>query len=353
MLRMSSPVKITQLMLSQGFGGAERHFVDLILSLADKGYRIQAISHPEFSKNNLLEAHPNVQAVSVKARGWPWNVWNTIELRQEIARFSPQIVHTHLARGAKLGGWAAHALGIPCVVNLHNYVNLKYYKNIDRFIAATQSQRQYLREKGIADEVITVMPHFSRLPAVAPVALPTDWPLRFIALGRLVKKKGFDVLITAFKQYLDAGHKGTLILGGEGPEMRALKQLASESGVSEYVEFSGWVDDIAGFLARGDVFVLPSLDEPFGIVVLEAMASGRPIISTRTQGPITILDEETALFVEIGDSHTLEQAMRKVDESKAQAQRMAEIASDRYQTTFSTEAVVPQVEEIYRQLSHQ
>ena len=347
---MSVPVKISQIMLTRGFGGAERHFVDLSLALADKGYRIQAICHPQFVKKSVLLAHPNIEVVQIAAWGaWDW--WHGAKIRQAISQFAPEVVHTHLARAAHLGGKAAHALNIPCAVNLHNYVNLKYYQHIDRFIAATQSQRLYLKEKGIGDNVITVMPHFSRLPVVAPTPLPIDRPVTFITLGRLVKKKGFYFLIRAFKQYIDAGHQGTLILGGEGPELNALKQLAAELNVTKHIEWSGWIDDISGFLSKGDVFVLPSLDEPFGIVVLEAMACGKPIISTNTQGPITILDENNAYFAEIGESASLSHAMLKLAAEKQRAFEMAQNASQLYQSTFSTEAVVPQVEAIYRQLT--
>lgn len=344
-------LKITHLMLTQGFGGAERHFVDLSLALADRDYQIQAICHPEFTHRQALAAHPNIEVVPVRAWG-PWDLWSTRCIRKAITRFAPQVVHTHLARGAYLGGKAAAALGIPCVVNLHNYINLKYYRNIKVFIAATQDQKRYLLSQGVSADAVTVMPHFSMLAATPPLPLPEDRPIRFIALGRMVKKKGFDVLISAFKDYLESGYDGHLIIGGDGPEHDQLQALTSQPALTKKVEFAGWIDDIASFLSRGDVFVLPSRDEPFGIVVLEAMASGKPIISTRTHGPITILDEQTAYFTEIGDAATITQAMLNIARDKPAAMRKATAASALYQSTYCADAVVPQVEAIYRKLSH-
>jgi len=347
---MMPPKKITQLMLTRGFGGAERHFVDLSLALADRGYLIQAICHPEFSHRQSLEKHANIEVAPVRAHGY-WDLWSARCIRQAITRFAPDIIHTHLARGAHLGGKAAARLGIPCVVNLHNYIDLKYYRNIDAFIAATADQRRYLLAEGVSEALVTVMPHFSLLPATSPVLIPENQPIRFVTLGRMVKKKGFDVLISAFRDYLNAGHDGRLLIGGDGPERDALHALAAHPEVAGKIEFAGWIDDIAAFLSKGDVFVLPSRDEPFGIVVLEAMASGRPIISTRTQGPITILDDQTAYFTEIGDDATITAAMLEIASDRHAAMAKAQAASALYQSTFYADAVVPRVEAIYEQLS--
>jgi glycosyltransferase involved in cell wall biosynthesis len=343
-------MKITQVMLAKGFGGAERHFVDLSLSLAEKGYRIQAICHQAFSHQPALRGHPNIAVTRFNVLA-AWDPLARYRIRQAIAGFEPDVIHAHLARGALMGGAAARALDIPAVVNLHNYIDLKYYADISAFIAATKDQKSYLLAHGIDTQKITVMPHFSRLAATPPSPLPEHRPVRFIALGRMVKKKGFDVLIGAFRDFLASGHDGRLIIGGDGPERNQLQALAAHPMLTQKIEFAGWIDEIADFLSRGDVFVLPSLDEPFGIVVLEAMASGKPIITTRTQGPITILNDRTACFADIGDAAAITQAMENMVQDKAGAMRRAEAASLLYQSTYCADAVVPQVEAIYRQLA--
>ena len=343
-------MKITQIMLAKGFGGAERHFVDLSLALAELGYEVQAICHAKFAKQSELKAHPNisVQTVNVFAA---WDPFARSAVRRLIEAFQPAIIHTHLARGAFIGGKAAKALGIPAVVNLHNYIDLKYYHNISAFIAATEDQKKYLLTHHIAPNQVTVMPHFSMLPPVAVKSYPPSRPLTFVTLGRMVKKKGFDVLLQAFKRYLDAGQDGRLIIGGDGIERSALANLAVQLGITDKVNFSGWVEDVASFLAQGDVFVLPSLDEPFGIVTLEAMASGKPIISTRTQGPITVLGDNSAFFVEIGDVETLASAMLAARTKPAVAMKKAQVALELYQSAYSKRAVVPKVEAIYQRLA--
>jgi glycosyltransferase involved in cell wall biosynthesis len=318
--------------------------------LADKGYDVQAICHTRFGKQAELAKHPHITVQPIPAFA-TWDPYARYKLKQHIAAFQPAVIHSHLARAAFIGGKTARALNIPAVVNLHNYIDLKYYRNIDVFIPATEDQRHYLLGKGIAAEAITRMPHFSLLPAQTAKALPTDRPLCFVTLGRMVQKKGFDVLLRAFRNYLDEAKSGQLIIGGDGTERDALKQLTAELNLHDNVIFSGWVEDVADFLQQGDVFVLPSLDEPFGIVVLEAMAAGKPIISTRTQGPITILDEQSAYFVEIGDVPTLAQAMLSVRAQPQAATKKAQAATTLYQSTYSGAAVVPQVEAIYQRLT--
>lgn len=343
-------MNITQIMLAKGFGGAERHFVDLSLALADKGYRIQAICHTEFAKQAELAAHPNITLAPIQVFA-TWDPLARYRLQRLVASFQPAVIHAHLARAAFIGGKVAKALGIPAVVNLHNYIDLKYYRNIDWFIAATEDQKKYLIANNIPAEQITRMPHFSPLPAQAAQPISAKRPLCWVTLGRMVKKKGFDVLLRAFRIYLDTAKAGHLVLGGDGVERAALEQLAASLALQDNVTFAGWVEDAAGFLEQGDVFVLPSLDEPFGIVVLEAMASGKPIISTRTQGPVTILDNQTAYLVEIGDEKTLAQAMLEIRAKPQVALLKAQTATTLYQNTYCAAAVVPQVEAVYARLA--
>ena len=339
-------LKVTQLMLARGFGGAERHFTDLSLALADRGYQIQAICHPEFSHRAVLQAHSNIEVVVIKARGH-WDLWSAHLIKKHIARFRPCTVHTHLARGAHLGGKAANALGIPSIANLHNYVNLKYYRNIDLFIAATADQESYLLRQGVAKSDVIVIPHFSMLAAISPTLITDGVPLRFVALGRLVKKKGFDLLIRAFVKFLDAGWDARLLIGGDGPERANLETIVAQSSAAEKIKFHGWIQDIPHFLSQGDVFVLPSRDEPFGIVVLEAMGSGKSIICTKTLGPLAILDEESAYFTDIDDAQSITKSMLELASDKVGAFNKAEVASSLFRSNYNADAVVPKVERIY------
>lgn len=342
---MSQPLRITQLMLSQGLGGAERYFVDLCGALADRGHAVQAIFHCDFVARDELAAHANIQCVPVRIRA-AWDMWARHVIRKQVRQFSPQVMQAHLARGAGIGGSICKSLDVPLTVKTHNRVNLKYYPHVDHFIATTAAQKEYLAMHGIAPERISIIPNFSALPAADHVAM-VHHPIRFCSYGRMVPKKGFDVLLRAFRLFLDRGNQGVLQIGGEGAERDTLEQLTNELSLNANVEFVGWISHPARILDPCDVFVLPSLDEPFGIVLLEAMARGKAIIATRTQGPLEIFDNSMAWLVDAGDVAGLADALTHASQHHASILEKAEIGLECFKKTYSSDAVIPRIVEVY------
>lgn len=343
----AAPARITQIMLAKGFGGAERLFVDLCHALASQGTQVQAIFHPDFEHRDALHGHAGIEPAPVRVRA-AWDPLAVRDIRRRLAAFRPHAVHTHLARAASVGGRAAQSLRLPVVANLHNYVDLKRYRRVDYFAAGTADQRRYLLDQGIDPTRIEVIPHFSLLPPGTPARWPADTPPVFVSYGRMVRKKGFDILIEAFAK-LHAERPGTrLLLGGSGPEEISLRELTHSLGLDAAVQFCGWVQDTAHFLEQGVVFVLPSLDEPFGIVVLEAMARGRTLIATTTQGPREVLDEHAAYLVPPGNVDALHQALRHAVDDTARGEDLARAAHELYMRHYRAEVVIPQFMELYR-----
>ncbi len=342
-------MRISQIMLSKGFGGAERFFVDLSLALAGRGHEIQAIMERRFCGRERLENINNISVVPISVLG-TWDGLAIARLRRRVAEYGADVLQGHLARAAKFGGVAARGLSIPLVVKTHNYVDLKYYRHVSRFITTTVDQRDYLLGHGIAAQSAQVIPNFSALTTL-PVREPEqNAPLRFVSCGRAVRKKGFDLLLRAFRQFLDSGREADLTIAGDGPELRALQSLCRDLGLANKVCFSGWVDDVGAVLGGKSVFVLPSHDEPFGIVVLEAMAAGIPIVSTRSKGPSEILDEKTAYLCAVGDREGLCRAMTDAADDTRLRLGKAVLAQRRYEACYSEAAVVPQYEAVYREL---
>ena len=341
-------MRIAQIMLAKGFGGAERSFVDLCAELAARGHDVLAICAARGDARPLLRTIGGLHVRAVRV----WGVWDVFAQRAIAAALrahATQIVQCHLARAAHLGGGAARDLGLPTLAKTHNYVDLKYYRAIDRLVPTTLSQAQFLREHDIDATRITRIPNFSRLPAPTQWARADGGVFRILALGRLVAKKGFDVLLDALAM-LDA-RSVTLTIAGDGPERTALEQRARALSPRIAVRFTGWRDDVGSLFAATDVFVLPSRDEPFGIVVLEAMAAGVPIVATRTAGPLEILSPTTAVLVDVGDVPGLAQAIAGViDDSEAARQRAAR-ATLVYDKTYSAAAVVPQYEALYTEMT--
>ena len=251
-------MKITQLMLAKGFGGAERYFVDLSSILAEYGHELQVVCHRDFQEMDRLTGIPGITVESFSVAGW-WDLLALKKMRKAIEDFEPDIVQAHLARGAYMAGKICKKNNIPLVVKTHNYVDLKYYKNVDVFITTTKDQQQYLLREGISPEKTIVIPNFSRLPAVEAVSHYVNEPLVIASCGRMVEKKGFHILLKALNKVLESGAQVSLRLGGDGKEENDLQRLCQDLGINDHVEFCGWVDSISEFLESADIFVLPYL----------------------------------------------------------------------------------------------
>jgi glycosyltransferase involved in cell wall biosynthesis len=333
-------------MLGKGFGGAERSFVDTALALAARGHAVQAICHAQFSKIGLLQNVPNLEVQTVNAKG-EWDFLAPRKIEKLLRAFKAEIVHTQLKRAAWHGGRGAKRAGVPVVSKLHNYVDLARYKYVHTLFCTTQDQRRHVLDADWPVDRVEVVPNFSRLEPLASPRGHFESPLRCLTYGRYVKKKGFDILLRAFRQLLDTGVNANLTIGGGGEELEALQALVIELELGDYVDVGVWIDDVSNALDAADIFVLPSLDEPFGIVMLEAMARGVPIISTKTKGPTEVLSAETARLVEIGSVDALYHALREVVLDHDGALLRAKRALSLYEEIYYEGALIPRIEALY------
>ena len=342
-------MRVSQIMLAKGFGGAERSFVDTALALAERGHTVQAICHKQFSKIGFLQNVSGLQLETVNA-GAEWDFITPYRIAAKLRAFKSEVVHTQLKRAAWHGGRAGKIAGVAVVSKLHNYVNLKRYKYIHTLFCTTKDQQKYASGNGWPADRIEVIPNFSRMPPAETVRDAWESPVRILSYGRYVKKKGFDLLLYAFRSLLDAGVKAQLIIGGQGEELAVLKSLASKLKIQDAVQLGVWIDDVTAALDAADIFVLPSLDEPFGIVMLAAMARGIPIISTRTRGPSEVLSEDTAHLVKIGSSDALAKAMVDCIQHSGQASERAKRALECYRQNYYQDAVLPKIESVYERV---
>jgi len=135
-----------------------------------------------------------------------------------------------------------------------------------------------------------------------------------VSIGRLVKRKGFEYLIKALAVLAGKGIDLRLILIGDGPERNALEALAAGTGVSDKVLFAGRVDDETKFryLSASDIYVLPSIHEGFGIVLLEAMSCGLTVVATNRGGQTEIIkDGRNGTLVPPADADALARAIEE------------------------------------------
>src|SRR4030042_748564 len=140
-------------------------------------------------------------------------------------------------------------------------------------------------------------------------------PFVFLSAGRLAAVKGLDIIISAFGELLKkTDRKVFLRIAGRGELREQLEKQVQQSGLSESVTFLGRVsrDQMVQEMHGANCFVLASTYEAFGVVLIEAMSTGLPVIATRSGGPESILDESCGLLVEPGNVVELTQVMQRM-----------------------------------------
>ena len=189
------------------------------------------------------------------------------------------------------------------------------------------------------------------------LSIPDSCPVVF-ALGRIVLKKGFDVLIQALCQVQKKVQNVTVIIGGDGSDLPRLKTLATELGVSDFVQFPGTINraDVPIYFYLSDLFVLPAVFDPKGnvdgcpIVILEAMACGKPVVSTDVSGiPIVVKDGETGILVGEKNVNDLANAIITLLKNPKKREQLGKAGQLRIQQELTWTKTIEQFIRIYQQ----
>ena len=183
---------------------------------------------------------------------------------------------------------------------------------------------------------------------VRGIAAKTDYAPReaveLLFVGRLVRQKGLDILFEALAT-IDPALKWHLTLVGDGPERAALLEQAQRLGLADRIALRGWVkkEQLAAIYRGGDVFVLPSRDEGFANVLLEAMAAGLPIMGTYVSGTDdAVVDGATGYIVQPGDMPALATALAKLLSDAGLRERMGRAARARAEAQFDWQMLAEQ-----------
>jgi glycosyltransferase involved in cell wall biosynthesis len=171
------------------------------------------------------------------------------------------------------------------------------------------------------------------------------------AIGRLVWEKGGEHLIRAWPQVRARVPRARLFILGEGELKDELKALAAELGMVDSCTFTGFEPDVPTALAGMDVFALPSIVEGLPMVLLEAMAAGKPVVASRIAGSVEVITEDVdGLLVEPGDADGLAQALVRVLQSPALATRLGAAAQSTISQRFALKRVIRETDTLYQSL---
>lgn len=175
-----------------------------------------------------------------------------------------------------------------------------------------------------------------------------------LSVGRLNYQKGFQFLIRAIPNIVRSVPNVKLLIVGDGEDRAFLTKLSRTLGVSDSVIFTGALsqDELPNAYATADIFVLPSLFESFGISLIEAQASGKPVIGTRSGGtPEALVEGSTGLLVEPGNVLQLEAAILRLLLDNDLSLKMGDNGKTFVQKCFEIETIVNNMIDCYQQLS--
>ncbi len=284
-----------------------------------------------------------------------------VRLRQLLRRWGPDLVHSH---GLRAGAMVRRAGPRAPVVHTHHLdgwfttgrmrrsVHAHELRALGRAaqlqIAVSVSVRRFLTEEVGSDPArIRVVPN--GVVPLAGAARPGPPGRRVATLCSLVPSKGVDLALLALAA--PAGRELHLSVGGLGPELGGLVDLAASLGVADRVDFVGEVADRAAFFAGCDLVWVPSRAEPFGLVACEAMSCGVPVVAARVGGLPEILDPpRSGLCVPPANPAALASVSSALLKDPERYRRLSEAGMERVRSEFTAARMGARTRHVYREL---
>jgi len=286
---------------------------------------------------------------------WPLNQtrrWKNLagaasQYRTIIYQCQPDIVHAHMMTGVVLAKLLKFAARYRLISTVHNEFQRSALLMgwADQAIAVSEAVAQSMHQRGIPlAKLSTIRNGPVGSPRQLPIAQVEPLPLQkpaVVTVAGLNPRKGISILIEGFNQMALAFPQAHLYIVGEGPDRAKFEQQARNSKANDRIHFEGFQPEPQRYLLAADVFVLASVQEPFGLVLAEARAAGCAIVASRVDGIPEALDMGAAgWLVPPADSGAIAQAvtrlledsdLRQLWQQKAQrnlenlsAQRMSE-----------------------------
>jgi glycosyltransferase involved in cell wall biosynthesis len=354
--------------------GAIRHEVDAHVVLGDDGPLVQRLE----AVGAAVDVRPlapaardarrsTMRPTRLPVRAVASTIGYTARLTLELRRDPPDLLHTNTLKAAIYGGVAGRLAGVPVVWHMRDRVSDDYLPGpaarVVRILARIlptaiiANSRATLASLDLREG--RAKPDAFVVHDAAPLPAPGDersGPLRLGMVGRLAPWKGQDVFLRALADLVTDHDVTASIVGGDlfGDHAYAtsVEALVHDLGLTDRVELVGFVDDVDAHYRRFDIVVHAStIPEPFGQVVVEAMAAGCAVIASDAGGPAEVItDGVDGLLSPMGDVGALAERLRLLGDDPDR-RRTHGVAARRTASRFTPEVVAEQVVDVYRSVA--
>ena len=345
-------MKVLHLVKVEGVGGAEQHLLTLLPELRRRGVDARVLS---------LDAGGDAQRFydALDERAVPWSRVRcgldvsprlATSVTRAVRREQPALLHTHMVHGDVYGALAAGLLRLPFVSSRHNddryllgpfrHVDRVLMRGVARLIAISDAVALFLIRAGLpASRVTTIHYGLDDLPAAPSELTPADAGIRegqtlVLAIGRLIEQKDHATLVRAFARVHDARPETRLAILGWGPLESETRALANDLGIGAALALPGRVEP-RDWLLRADVFAHSSAWEGFGLVLLEAMLAGLPVVATAVSAVPEIVTGTTGILVPPGADEAFAEALDRLVSDVGLRERLGAAGRARARAEFS------------------
>lgn len=290
-----------------------------------------------------------------RGKSLPFLPFAILRLRRLLRARGISLVHVNDADDAAIASVACRLSGIPCVVHMRSEMVPKKFRKLrlqwaDLLIAVSEGVREKAIQGGLPGEKVVTL--YSGIDAGRAGAAGEGWKIRQAhgfspqtlvigSVANIAPKKGYDVLIRAVaKARLEIHDLACIIVGADDWGLReGLERLGDSLGLGGRLRFVGFQEKVFPYLDAMDLFVLASVDEGFGIVLLEAMASGKAVVATAVDGPPEIVEDgQTGLLVPPRDPEALAKALVELLKDPQRRASMGRRGRERVETVFSLDS---------------
>ncbi len=363
---------------SEVFAGTEGHILELSRQIRLKGIQV-LIGCPVPGALAAKARAEGLEVVSIAKKGaFDWRA--VLAVRRVCRERGIDIIHSHNGRTAFVAALATRLLGNVRLVNtqhfltpnrlsrggvkaivsrsLHRWVSSK----TDRLIAISRASYEGCIARGEASgEKIVVIRNGIGRPGDAvlrPVqvvreelGILADTPLVLCA-ARLEPEKDVTTLIDAMELVVQKCPGAMCVVAGEGRLRDQLQHQIDSKGLTQSVRLLGFRNDVHSLMNACDLFVLPSLAEPFGLVLLEAMSLAKPVVATAAGGPLEIVqDGQSGILVKPGNSGEMAGAIVRILSSQKMQKEMGQLGYEKYQTEFTVQRMAAETMDVYERIT--